>query len=336
MEIRSLDRVVAVVVLGVGFAAASCSPATAVEGASIQAVLDPGGGGRMIVNSQTNPPDETWSWEACTTDLATCTPFAQGRIVETAGAPVPSVFRAVSSRGATALSPRWDGQVESVSSPSAMGTPQANELVVPIPGRWRGGWEGDVDWTQLAACEGPRDEGCTTLTDRHYVGGCPNGAAVIDPMFTGMYLRVADRRIPAHTLELAYGVSSPYGPDIWAAGPTVSVSVLGRIRAATGPPASGCGPSPLVRASISKKGVATVRCGLACLATLVARQGRRMAKMSRRLAGQPGNRRNVPAPRLRLPKRKLARFHPGRIHMALMVNGKRFAARTLLLRSPKS
>jgi hypothetical protein len=304
--------------------------AQAAESASIQAILTPEGGGRMIANSQTNPDDETWSWDACTVDLETCTPFAQGRSVETAGAPVPSVFRVTSSRGATTLSPRWNGKVASVSPPSIAGTVRANQLVVPVPGEWSGGWEDDVDWSQLAACKVPRDEGCTTLTHRHYVGGCANGAAVIDPMFTGMYLRVADRRIPAHTPELAYAVGSPYTPDIWPAGSTVSVAFVGRIQPAAGPPVSGCGPSPLVEASISSRGIATVRCGLGCRAILIARQGKRKAVVSRRLAPLPYVPREGSAqPKLRLKPGQRKRFEPGPIRMIVKVYGKRVASRTV-------
>ncbi|HEU5062847.1 MAG TPA: hypothetical protein VFT79_06810 [Solirubrobacterales bacterium] len=306
------------------------SPASAAESASIQAILTPEGGGRMIANSQTNPDDESWSWEACTVDLRTCTPFTEGRIVETAGAPVPSVFRVTSSRGATTLSPQWNGKVTSTSLPSIAGTVRANELVVPVPGEWSGGWEGDVDWTQLAACKGPNDNDCTTLTHRHYVGGCANGAAVIDPMFTGMYLRVADRRIPAHTPELAYAVGSPYTPDIWPAGATVSVAFAGRIKAATGPPASDCGPSPLVEASISSRGVATVRCGLGCRATLVARQGKRKAAVVRKLAPLPYVPREASAqPKLRLRPGQKKRFNPGPIRMIVKVYGRSVASRTV-------
>jgi hypothetical protein len=290
----------------------------------------------MIVNSQTNPADETWGWESCTPDLRTCAPFAQGRMVETAGAPVPTIFRATSSRGAVALSPQWNGAVAALSPPSVAGLIQANELVVPVPGSWQGGWAGDVDWTQLAACRLPADEGCTTLTHRHYVGGCRNGAAVIDPMFTGMYLRVATRRMPAHTPELAYAVGSPYTPDIWHRGPTVSVAIAGRIQAATGAPASGCGPSPLVEASISHRGIATVRCGLGCHATLVARQGKRSARVSRELAPFPEVvvPKGVALPRLRLRARQMKRFEAGPIRMFVQVYGRRVVSRTVHLKAP--
>ena len=328
---RARSSIATLVVLAAGLWAGPPS-ALAAESAEIQPVLNLDGSGRMIVNSQTNPDSETWSWESCSVDLDRCAPFAQGRIVETPGTPVPAVFRATSSLGAVALSPRWNGRVSALSAPSVAGTVRANELVVPVPGQWLGGWEGDVDWTQLAACRRPADEGCTTLTHRHYVGGCKNGAAVIDPRFTGMYLRVAARRIPAHTPELAYAVGSPYTPDIWTPGPTVAVAFVGRIEAATGPPASGCGPSPLVKASISSRGVATVRCGLACRAVLVVRQGRRRASVSRRLAALPEVLpKGTALPRLRLGRKQLKRFAPGRARFVLRVYGRPVASRTLRL-----
>lgn len=321
--------------VSVGMLAGS-SAALAAESAEIQPVLAPNGSGRMVVNSQTNPDDETWAWESCTLDLKTCTPFARGRIVETTDAPVPAIFRATSTRGAVALSPQWNGTVAAVSPPSVAGTVQANELVVPVPGEWRGGWAGDVDWTQLAACKGAADEGCTTLTHRHYIGGCRNGAAVIDPMFTGMYLRVATWRMPAHTPELMYAVGSPYTPDIWHRGATVSVAIVGRIQAAAGAPASGCGPSPLVEASISSRGVATVRCGLGCRATLVARQGKRKARVFRELAPVPEvPRKGMALPRLRLRAQQMKRFEAGPVRMFVKVYGRGVASRTVHLKIPE-
>lgn len=317
------------VVLSVGVWAPP-SPSLAAETAKIQPVLDPDGSGRMVLNSQTNPSGETWSWESCSLDLETCAPFATGRIVGTAGAPAPTVFRAVSNLGATAVSLLWNGNVSPASPPTVAGTVRANELVVPVPGQWNGGWDGDVNWTQLAACRGPQDEGCTTLTHRHYVGGCRNGAAVIDPIFAGRYLRVAARRVPANTPELAYAVSSPYTPDIWPAGPTVAVAFMGRIQVATGPPASGCGPSPLVEASISSRGVATVRCGLSCRAILVARQGRRKASVSRQLTPLPeGTSSGAGLPRLRLGRNQLKRFETGRVRFVVKVYGRSFASRSV-------
>ena len=323
----------AAIILTVGIWALAVGDAWAAESASIQTVLETNGGGQMVANSQTNPGDETWSWDSCTLALTVCRPFAQGRIVETAGAKAETVFRATSSRGATTLSPVWHGVVTPAAPPSIGGKVRAGELVVPIPGRWNGGWDGDVDWTQLAACATPHDDACTTLTDRHYVGGCPNGAAVLDPAFTGQYLRVADRRVPAHTLELAYGVLTPYGSDIWQAGPTVSVAFMGRIAPTISSDAADCGPAALVEASISGKGIATVRCELGCRAALIAKRGTLKARLTRKLDPDPSlPSRDHPAPILRLSPRSLVRLEPGRVRMTVRVNGRRVARRTVILR----
>jgi hypothetical protein len=331
--IRQTGAVAAVALTFMVGQMSASTPILAAESASIQPVIAPDGGGRMVANSQTNPADETWSWEACTLGLKKCSPFAQGRIVDTAGAPIPTVFRVTSSYGATTLSPRWNGRVASVSPPTVTGTVRANELVVPVPGEWRGGWEGDVDWTQLAACKGPHDEGCTTLTDMHFVGGCKNGAAVIDPMFTGMYLRVADWRVSADSAILDYGVGSPYSPHIWSRGQVISTAIVGRIQPATGPAASKCGPLPLVEASISRKGVATVRCKFGCRATLVARQDKRRARISRKLAPlSPTAGQSATKPKLQLRSSQLRGFDPGPVDMIVKADGKRVASRTVNLR----
>lgn len=313
--------------------AAGAKPANAAESASIQAVLNPNGSGGMIANSQTNPEGETWSWESCTPALVDCRPFAGGRMVETTGASPETIFRVTSSRGATTLSPVWHGTVAPAAPPTISGTVRANELVTPIPGGWHGGWAGDVDWTQLAACTKPSDGDCTTLTHRHYTDGCPNGAAVLDPAFTGRFLRVADQRVPAHTPELAFAVGSPYGPDIWRAGPTVSVAFVGRIVPATGLHVDECGPSALVEASISSRGIATVRCGLGCSAVLVARQKTRRAHLARKLNPLPFiPQRSRDIPTLRLSRQSLARFEPGQVLITVRVDGRKVARRTVQVR----
>jgi hypothetical protein len=216
------------------------------ETAKISAHLMPDGSGRMIVNSQLNPESETWSWEACDASLVSCAPFAQGRIVSTAGSTPPTVFRAVSSRGLTALSPVWRGRVAAVRRPSVRGRIEANRLVTPLAGKWRAGWKGGYDEFQLAACLEPSGRECTTLTHPNYPRQCPDTAVVLDPAFTGWYLRVADRRLgPGPRIMLAYAVGSPYGHEIWSRNRTTSVAIVGRIAPATRPRTVGCGPPPL-------------------------------------------------------------------------------------------
>lgn len=216
------------------------------QSASIQAVLQADGQGEMLANSQTNPVSETWSWLACGgVGASDCRQYASGRSARTAGAGPGTVFVAVASDGPTATSPVWHGQVMSSSAPTVRGHVRANALVTPAPGNWSGGWDGDFDQTQLAACVHADGTDCTTLTDPHYLRGCRAGAAVIDPIFAGRYLRVADRRWGVGTAFAAVAATSPYSHRPWGRGSLTSVAVVGRIARATGPRTVHCGPPPL-------------------------------------------------------------------------------------------
>jgi hypothetical protein len=144
-----------------------------------------------------------------------------------------------------AVSPLWSGKPAPSTPPSIKGPIRANELVTPISSRWRGGWRGDRDRTQLAACRSPRGRHCTTLTHTNYPEACPRGAAVLDPQFTGQYLRVANHRLGPDTGMLAYAVGSPYGHEIWRRDATTSVAIVGRIAKAVGPRRNSCGAPPL-------------------------------------------------------------------------------------------
>jgi hypothetical protein len=110
-----------------------------------------------------------------------------------------------------------------------------------------GGWDGEGDFLQLAACRGERGTNCTTLTDSHYVGSCPEGSVVLDPAFIGDYLRVADQRRGAgpHYVQ-RYASGSPYGArgGVWEVSPITSAVVVGRIAPPVGPRRNGCGFPP--------------------------------------------------------------------------------------------
>lgn len=191
-----------------------------------------------------------WSWQACTGPGATdCAPFGSGQSIGTGTAPPGTVFVATSSDH-TATSPEWQGNVVSMSQPGVEGAVRANAEVTPTLGTWTGGWASSVgtgDTTQLAACAKADGTGCTSLTDDGYIYGCPRGGAVIDPLFTGWYLRVADRRYQSNYPSTLIMIVSwwPYGAPIWQAGPTTSVAVVGRIGPAIGPRVTSCGGPPL-------------------------------------------------------------------------------------------
>jgi hypothetical protein len=301
--------VVVFATVGVGSAAAS--------GASIQVVLQPDGTGQLVANAE---GADQWSWQVCGSE---CAPFATGQVITTGTAPAGVTFRASSSLGATALSPTWGGAVTPASAPSVTGHVRANELLTPVAGAFNGGWAGGVDETQLAACKQPAGTECTTLTDQYYTKGCPNGAAVIDPAFTGQYLRVADRALGPDPIYPEYADSSPYGHEVWAAGPTVSVAIVGKITPATGSRTAECGPPalPAPTGSLGQNGTATVRCPERCTVVLTARRGSHVVRVTRRLE-------RAATVSLRLPMRSVRRLGH-QVTLTLQVDGELLAKRKI-------
>lgn len=302
----------------------------AAEWVPFQALLSSDGSGHLFVNNGSEP-----SWQVCAPDLSNCRPFATGGDVATTGAPSGVVFfwaSGVSRAGGGWLSPIWNGNVTSLSPPSVGGTVRANELVTPVPGRWQGGWATDRDAMQLSACANPAGSDCITLTDSSYPGSCAGGSAVLDPVFVGLYLRVADRRFAADTTVAFGAVTSPYGQEAWAPGAITSVAVVGRIGPPLHPRTAKCGPPPLVRATISASAIARVRCGLGCRTSLVAKRAGRKVRRARTLRPFPLSApRNYPIPELSLPARSLSHLGQGRARVVLLVDGKRVASRTVVL-----
>lgn len=189
---------------------------------------------------------EHWKWEACRPRWRLCVSLGSGYWRRKTHRTRPgTLFRAIGDDGEVESSPRWRGRLQSVRPPSVRGEVRANEIVTPVYGRWKGGWEGSKHLTQLAACPAQSDEGCTTLTHTHYGSKCPNGGAVLDPVFAGQYLRVADGRAGPRHKVFANLVPSPYGYDVWSESPIVSVAFLGQIQPAAGPRTATCGPPPL-------------------------------------------------------------------------------------------
>jgi hypothetical protein len=278
------------------------------------------GSGLMIANS-TNPATETWSWEVCLRDLSYCAPFATGQTVSTNGAPARTKFRATSSLGAVALTPAWNGNAKPVSAPSATGRIRANELVTPVPGAWAGGWDGGVHITQLAACTDRAGTECIVIADRSYVGGCPDGAAVIDPAFTGDYLRVADNFYGPDPISPGVAVGR-YHAERDLANPTTSVAIVGRIALATGPRTETCGPGEHKPVRIDRHGAAIAQCLRPCSVTLTARGEDEFLRRGRDLP-------SLRSAKLSFRPRALIRLEGHRVRITAEVDGERVARRTI-------
>jgi hypothetical protein len=304
--------------------------ASAAENAKVSVTIRPDGSGGMIANSVTNPADEVWSWDACSISLSSCQPFAEGRIVGTGSAPAETIFRATSSYGASALSPVWHGPVTPLVPPSVTGAVRANQLVTPLAGEWAGGWDGDGGYTQLAACLTRTSAGCIPMTDPDYVEGCEAGAAVLDPLFVGRFLRVAERQHGPNPISLLLP-AWPFVEEPWAPSAVISVAFLGRIKPAAHGRRASCGAPPLVQASLSKRGVGSVICVLGCRAALVARGSKGSARVERRLPiSRFAPARDLPPTRLRFEAGELAGLGGGAVKLTLRIDGRRVASRSLL------
>jgi hypothetical protein len=361
----------AAVALGVAACVLCAATGALADDAKVGWGLAPDGSGVLFATAVTGPTASTlapytWSWDVCSPDGTNCTPFTTGQQISTSGAPADVAFRAFASDGEIATSPTWYGPLTILSAPSVTGTIQANDLVTPVAATWGGGWYGDGDQLQLAACQNADGSDCTTLTDLHYDdGGCPNGAAVIDPTFTGDYLRVADMRVSVDYGFETYVTMTPYHPGEWTGGPTVAVAVVGQIAPATGPRQANCGPPPIGSATttpppapqgptsttgtvapaapiptvpaatataakpgvatVSKTGVARVDCTGACTIELTARHASHTVHVRRTLT--------APAQiTLRIPKSKLRRLGHGRATFTITVDGRPRATRTIRLR----
>lgn len=318
---------VSVVVAGLIACILGSSPAPATAEIRMQPLLTEDGSGRLFVND----PDGPWSWQSCKPNLTRCTHFASGGDISTDGAPPGTVFR-VTGPDDVGTSPIWHGSLGIVRPPSARGRLRANELVIPVTATWSGGWDGDLDRTQLAICKTARGHGCISITDRKYVRGCQRDRAVIDPAFTGYYLRVADRRLGPGTITTAEAVASPYWRPIMKRDGQTAVAIVGRIRHATGPQTAMCEPAPLNSASISERGIASVKCILGCRVALHAVQGPARIRVIRRIDSRnaAGTRRRRS---FRIPHRQLTQLESGTVQITVRTDGELVAQEDILLGS---
>jgi hypothetical protein len=311
---------VLVALLVVGVASASA------EEIKMQALLDPDGTGRLFVNNGVGP----YRWEACAPDLTECKNIGGGHDISLGNTYIGTVFRVKDTDEGLGISPEWKGRLKQVAPPSIDGVIEANQFVTPVPGEWSGGWAGEGSQMQLSACATRTGEECTALTSLHYVRGCPWSASFpIDPSFAARYLRVADHQPGAGPIvEPAYGVSTPYGAEVWGRTRSTSVAVVGQIAAATGGAVGNCGPPPVPTATISAEGVARVKCGGGCTATLTGSRKGRRRHITRQIPQQDLLRPEAPR-EMSLSRSLLSELGAGGVRMTVEVGGRRLAQGTI-------
>src|ERR1700761_2490190 len=98
-----MKRLVCIAVLLVSLASVATAPAQAAKRSTVQTFVNSDGSGSLYFGRGSSP----WVWEACTSTLKRCEPFARGRETQTAGAPAGTVFRVENGEGETELSPEW-------------------------------------------------------------------------------------------------------------------------------------------------------------------------------------------------------------------------------------
>lgn len=314
---RHLGASIAIVVLFAGPA----SRASALGDLPFQVLLNADGSGNIVMNNGSRP-----SWKACRPNLTECTPFATGSF-DTGEAMPETVFWA----GGELLTPIWKGNVHPTSSPTVTGKIRANDVVRPVAGQWSGRWGDDYDQLTLAICRTATGQRCLTVNHEGPERACGSaGATLIDPAFTGWYLRVTDHRYGSGTVFAGVGHLPYFKDQEPVPGPTVAVAMVGRIAAPSGAPEVKCGPPPLTSGSIDRSGSAKVGCRvLSCRATLVAqRNGGRVAKLTRKVPAEPG----FPGSTFRTIRFKpsaLNRLGNGPVRLKLRINGRTVVRRTV-------
>lgn len=298
----------------------------------MQTLYNADGSGRLFATGGSQ------TWERCNADLSVCEAAGSGIEIGTGTAPDGSVFRLAGN----GPGPVWHGNLRIGAPPTVQGTLSANELVTPVRAAWLGGWEGSGDQTQLAVCQTPTGEGCTSISDPKYLEGCPSGGAVLDPSFAGEYLRIADLRFGPGAVDTLEAYTSPFGRPILPAQGNIAVAIVGQIAPATHERTATCGPKPQVEAWISSRGVAKVSCAFGCAATLIAGHAGRAIRTTLQVPGT-GKPLGIGAPQepqssgstLAIASAVLKGLGGGRTNFAVEVGGQIFARESIVLPAAK-
>jgi hypothetical protein len=310
-------------------------PAQARWRSEIQPLLNSDGTGSMFVGWGTAP----WTWEACTSKLKDCEPFAKGQEVQTAGAPAGTVFRVTDGEGEVGLSPVWLGALKAVVPPKVTGAIEANGFVSPVQGAWSGGWLGEAGKLQLSACITETGEQCVSISNPQRLACAPSASFSIDPVFAGWYLRVADWHVAGAAFTDDYTGPPPWENRNWGfeevlrRSPTTAVAIVGQIAPPVNAPAGECGPPPAPTATIDTEGIARIECAAGCSVVLAGtRKGRRQF-VTRQISEQ-SLLRPAHTLELKLPRTAMARLGTGKIRLTVEIDGTRWAQRTI--RTPGS
>jgi hypothetical protein len=254
------------VVAGASFGPSTHRPRPPTYGVSIQDVFNAAGNPLLIANFSPDGSLATPRWSICLPDSGgPCTPAAtKDHALEPGPEPAGTRFVATASYAGRTYSAAvtWQGRVQAVSAPTLGGTPREGGVVDPLPARWTGGWDGDLDQLGVEACATARGTRCRMLGGGEL--GCPDRTSRprLRGWFTGWYLFALDARLSTESVCAGTGYITNADLPLWKVGETVVRSpALARI---TGPPR----PSvSFLRPAVLSTGtlyVAHVRCPTSC------------------------------------------------------------------------
>ncbi len=285
--------------VGASFVPASHRPRPPTYGVSIQAVFNAAGNPLLVANFSPDGSLATPRWSICLPDSqGPCTPAAtKDHALEPGPEPAGTRFVATASYAGRTYSAAvtWQGRVQAVSAPTARGTPREGGVVDPMPARWAGGWDGDLDQLGVEACATASGTRCRMLGGGEL--GCPDDTSPtrLRGWFTGWYLFALDARFGSGSICAGTGYAANADLPLWKVGETVVRSpALARI---TGPPR----PSVrFLRPAVLRRGtlyVTRVRCLKRC--TVLVQVETRLYGASRRFSFRGTRRLGVSARHLR-------------------------------------
>lgn len=233
---------------------------------SIQAVFDLAGNPSLVANFSPNGSLAEPSWAICRAPSTNrCRPVATTHaVLEPGPEPAGTVFVATSTYLGRIYSARvtWEGLVRTLVTPRVRGRATVGSQVIPVVGRWAGGWGTEFDQLGVEACRTAQGQECVMLSGGQL--GCPgSGAGVaVGGWFTGWYLFGLDERSARDEAcaGVAYGL--PADVPLWPLGQTIARSApLGPV---TGPPAPRVSIRPVALLRSGRVLFTTLRCAASC------------------------------------------------------------------------
>jgi hypothetical protein len=281
----------------------------------------------------------TIAWERCPDGGSVCEPGWGGGPYDdelvVGDAPRGSVFQVTATyrgRSVSARSVPYLGRVQAVRPPGLAGHLHVGGLVRPLAATWTGGWGNETSRLQTQVCR-RRSGDCEVVADGEYWNRCPGAGAVLQSAHEGWYVRVVDQRVGHDTAWPAFAITAPGVLAPLEPSPAQAAATFGPIRPAAGARESTCGlPSRPGSAHLLRRARSTpagallgsVTCPRSCRVTLVARHGKRRARVVFHLRAR--QRRG-----LVLPWSRLAGLGGRSLEVSVSIGGRDVGARRVTL-----